>query len=126
MKRLLLMFLSVALLSGSSAFAGSTKLVKSTPEDGSVSDSGPNEFVLEFSDSVTVHEVYLKKDSEKEKLLHVAARSATKTVTIPVPALTAGHYVLEWSVFAAESRVLSGRVRFNVSGAAVASPLSTP
>ena len=126
MRRLLLMFLSVALLSGSSAFAGSTKLVKSTPEEGSVSESSPAAFVLEFTDGVLLHSVYLKKDNDKEKSLHFEARSDTKIITIPAPPLPPGHYTLEWEVFASNSRALSGRLRFTVSGTSVAAARSTP
>ncbi len=41
--------------------------------------------------------------------------------TIPAPSLTAGHYVLEWSIFARDSKVARGRIRFTV-GPAVHSP----
>jgi methionine-rich copper-binding protein CopC len=126
MKKLLLMFLSIALFAGSSAFAGPTKLVKSTPEEGSVSDSPPAVFVLEFTDAVLLHAVYLKKDNDKEKSLHFETHSETRIITIPAPPLPAGHYSLEWQVFASNSSVLRGRVRFTVSGATVTAPPSTP
>jgi methionine-rich copper-binding protein CopC len=119
MKRLLATTLPIMLWLGGTALAGPTALVKMTPEDGSVSDSPPSAFILEFSDAVSLHQVYLKKDNEREKPLHVTTSSSTKTVTIPAPPLTAGHYTLEWSVFADQSRVLSGRIRFTVSAPAM-------
>lgn len=124
MKRLLATTLPIMLWLGGFALAGPTTLVKMTPEDGSVSDSPPSAFTLEFSDAVSPHQVYLKKDNEREKALHVAASSNTKTITIPAPPLAAGHYTLEWSVFANQSRVLSGRIRFTVS--APATPATAP
>ncbi|HLZ10511.1 MAG TPA: copper resistance protein CopC [Chloroflexota bacterium] len=122
MKKLLLLILSAGLFAGISALAGATKLVKSTPEDGSTSDSPPSAFVLEFTDWVTLRDVYLKKDNDKEKLLHVKMQPDTKTITIPAPSLAAGHYLLEWSVFTHQSSALSGHIRFTVSGTSSTAP----
>ncbi len=126
MRKLLLMFVSITLFAGSSAFAGPTKLVKSTPEDGSVRDSPPAAFVLEFTDAVSLHAVYLKKDNDKPRSLHFEARSETKMITIPAPTLPPGQYSLEWQVFGSNSRALTGHIRFTVSGTTVAARPSTP
>jgi methionine-rich copper-binding protein CopC len=125
MKKVLLVFLSIALFSGSSAYAGRAKFVRSTPENGSVSDAPPSAFVLEFTDAVTLHQVFIKKDNDKETPLGNLPHNDVKTMTIPAPSLAAGHYVLEWSVFTHDSVVLSGRIRFTVSGASVAASSST-
>ena len=125
MKSLLLVFLSIAVFSGSSAHAADAKLVKSTPSDGGVSDTPPSAFVLEFSQAVQLHQIFIKKDDGKSKPLGKLPSKEAATVTIPAPPLMAGHYVLEWSVFADRSRVLSGRIRFTVSGESVAAPSST-
>ena len=125
MKNLLLMLLSIALFSGGSAYAADAKLVKSTPADGGVSNTPPSAFVLEFSQAVQLHQIFIKKDDGKSKPLGNLPSKEAATVTIPAPPLMAGHYVLEWSVFADRSRVLSGRIRFTVSGESVAAPSST-
>jgi methionine-rich copper-binding protein CopC len=125
MKNLLLVFLSIALFLGSSARAADAKLVKSTPADGGVSDAAPSAFVLEFSEAVQLHQIFLKKDDGKSKPLGKLQSKEAATLTVPAPPLTAGHYVLEWSVFADRSRVLSGRIRFTVSGESAAAPSST-
>jgi len=125
MKNLLLLFLPIALLLGSSAHAADAKFVKSTPADGGTSDIPPSAFVLEFSQAVQLHQIFIKKDDGKSKPLGNLPSKEAATVTIPAPPLTAGHYVLEWSVFADRSRVLSGRIRFTVSGESVATPSST-
>ena len=125
MKNLLLVFLSITLLLSGSARAADAKFVKSTPSDGADSDTPPSAFVLEFSQAVQLHQVFIKKDDGKSKPLGKLPSKEAATVTIPAPPLTAGHYVLEWSVFADRSRVLSGRIRFTVSGESVAAPSST-
>jgi copper transport protein len=121
MKKLLLLFLSIALFSGGSAYAAHAKLLKSTPEDNSVSNTSPSDFVLEFSEAVTPYQAYLKKDNDKQTAVGDLPRNDVKTLKIPVPSLAAGHYVLDWSVFTHDSIVLHGRIRFIVSGEAVAS-----
>ena len=125
MKNLILMFLSTALFLGSPAYAADAMFVKSTPADGGVSDTPPSAFVLEFSQAVQLHQVFIKKDGSKTKPLGNLPSKGAATVTIPAPPLTAGHYVLEWSVFADRSRVLSGRIRFTVSGESVGASSST-
>jgi methionine-rich copper-binding protein CopC len=124
MKKLLPALLSIALFS-TSAYAAKAQLVKSTPAEGSVNAAPPSAFVLEFTEAVKLHQVYIKKDNDREVPLSNLPSKTAKTTTIPAPSLTAGHYVLEWSVFTQESTVLRGRIRFTVSPegvAALASP----
>jgi methionine-rich copper-binding protein CopC len=114
----LLTFLSIALFSSTSTYAAHSaraQLVKSTAVDGSVSDTPPSVVVLEFTEVVHLHEVYIKKEDGKSKPLDKLPSKDAATITIPAPSLTAGHYVLEWSVFTHESVALSGRIRFTVS-----------
>jgi methionine-rich copper-binding protein CopC len=124
MKKLLLAFLSIAIFLSTFAYAATARLIKSTPADGSVSDIPPSAFVLEFTEAVTLHDAYIKKDNDKQQLLHHLPYKDAKSLTIPAPSLTAGHYVLEWSVFTHESVALSGRIRFTVSAAGVVAPSS--
>jgi methionine-rich copper-binding protein CopC len=124
MKKLLLVLLSIAAFSGGSAFAARAKLVQSTPVDGSVSATVPSSLVLEFTEAVTLHEVYIKKDNDKETPLRNLQHNDLKTINIPMPSLTAGHYVLEWSVFTHDSLVLNGRIHFTVSEEPAATALS--
>jgi methionine-rich copper-binding protein CopC len=98
-----------------SAQSAHAQLVKSTPADGSVSDTPPAAFVFEFSEAVRFHEIYIKKDDGKSTAIGNLPYKDANSITIPAPALTAGHYVLEWAVFTHESSVLRGRIRFTVS-----------
>jgi methionine-rich copper-binding protein CopC len=124
MKKRFLVFLSIAFFSVSSAYAAHAKLVKSMPEDGSVSDTPPSAFILEFTEAVTIHQVYITKDNGKEVPLHNLPHNRANAMRIPAPSLTAGHYVLEWSVFT-DSVVLNGRIRFTVSAESAGAPSSS-
>jgi methionine-rich copper-binding protein CopC len=117
MRKLIALF-AITLFSSTFAYAEHSayaQLVKSTPADGSVSDTPPAPFVFEFSEPVRFHELDIKKDDGKSQPIGKLPGNDVKTITIPAPSLTAGHYVLEWSVFTHESRVLRGRIRFSVS-----------
>ena len=116
MKKLLGLF-SIAILSSTSGHAADMHLLKSTPADGSVTDTPPSAFVLEFSERVKLHDVSLKKDDEKHarSVSNVPYAEAT-AFTIPAPSLTSGGYILEWRVFTRDLKALSGRVRFTISG----------
>jgi methionine-rich copper-binding protein CopC len=123
MKKLSALLL-VGLVSTASAYTGGTKFIKATPADGSVNGAPPTAIILEFSKPVQVHDADLKKDADKPKRLNSLPYNKATTITIPVPSLTAGHYVLEWSVFTMESAVLRGRLGFTVSAAPAADAAS--
>ena len=115
MRNLIALF-AITLLSATFPYAAHSahaQLVNSTPADGSVIESPPSSFVFEFSEAVKFHQAFIKKDADKEKPLNVPNTDA-KTITIPAPSLTVGHYVLEWSVFTHDSKAVSGRIRFTV------------
>ena len=61
----LLAFLSIALFSSTAVYAATAKFVKATPTDDSVSDTPPSAIVLEFSEAVQLHQVFIKKDNGK-------------------------------------------------------------
>ena len=115
----LLAFVSIALFS--SAYAADAKFVKSTPAEGSVIDTPPTAFVFEFSEAVRFHQAFIKRDGDKEKPLGNLPSRDAATLTIPAPSLTAGHYVLDWTVFTHQSKALSGRIRFTVGPASASS-----
>jgi methionine-rich copper-binding protein CopC len=120
MRNLIALF-AIALLSATfpyTAHSAHVQLVNSTPADGSVIDAPPSSFVFEFSEAVKFHQAFIKKDGDKEKPLHDVPYTDAKTLTIPAPSLTAGHYVLEWSVFTHDSKLVSGHIRFTVGPAA--------
>jgi len=128
MRKFIALF-AITLFSSTSAYAAQSayaQLVKSTPADGSMSDTPPSAFVFEFSEAVRFQAIYIKKDDGKAKSLDNLPYTDAAAITIPAPSLTAGHYVLEWAVFTHESRVLRGRIRFTVSAGTVAASSSQP
>ena len=116
----LLGFLSVAIFATTSGQAAPMQLLKSTPADGTVTDKPPSAFVLQFSERVKLHDLWLKRDGEKRaKAVSNLPYNAATDFTIPVPSLTPGGYILEWRVFT-DSKALTGRIRFTVAGGQLA------
>jgi len=113
-------FLASVIFSSTCGQAANIHLLKSTPADGSVADTAPSAFVLQFSEPVQLHTLYLKRDDETHpKQVSNLPHADAAAFSIPAPSLTSGGYILEWVVFTRESTVLRGSVRFTVSAAQV-------
>lgn len=118
-------FLALALFSTTSAYAGGTQLVESTPANDSTLSSPPAAFVFNFSRPVVFHDLDIKKDDGKSAPIGNLPTAHAANLTVTAPALSPGHYVLEWRVFTDESTALRGRVRFTVTAEGVAA-LTSP
>jgi methionine-rich copper-binding protein CopC len=122
MKRAWLASVSI-LVWGTCVYAAeSTRLVKSTPADGSVG-AKPATIVLEFSEPVHFSRAFLRKDGGKAEALRDLSQKDAKRQTIPASALSPGHYVLQWEVFTGHSTIFSSHIQFTVSADPAAAPL---
>jgi methionine-rich copper-binding protein CopC len=113
-------FLALALFSTTSAYAGDTHLVESTPANDSTVTSPPAAFVFNFSKPVRFHDLDIKKDDGKSTPVGDLPTAHAASLTVTAPSLSPGHYVLDWRVFTDESTALRGRLRFTVSAEGVA------
>jgi methionine-rich copper-binding protein CopC len=113
-------FLALALFSTTSAYAGDTHLVESTPANDSTVTSPPAAFVFSFSKPVRFHDLDIKKDDGKSTPVGNLPTAHAASLTVTAPSLSPGHYVLDWRVFTDESTALRGRLRFTVSAEGVA------
>ena len=113
-------FVALALFSATSAYAGDTQLVESTPANDSTLSSPPAAFVFNFSKPVRFHDLDIKKDDGKSTPVGNLPTAHAASLTVTAPSLSPGHYVLDWRVFTDESTALRGRLRFTVSAEGVA------
>jgi methionine-rich copper-binding protein CopC len=113
-------FLALALFSTTSAYAGDTHLVESTPANDSTVTSPPAAFVFNFSKPVRFHDLEIKKDDGKSTPVGNLPTAHAASLTVTAPSLSPGHYVVDWRVFTDESTALRGRLRFTVSAEGVA------
>jgi methionine-rich copper-binding protein CopC len=125
MKRTWIAAISILLWATYGYAADSTRLVKSTPADGSVG-ANPATIVLEFSEPVHFSRAFLKKDGGKAEALRDLPQKDATTQTIPTSALSPGHYVLQWEVFTGHTSLFSSHIQFTVSAEPVAAPPAAP
>jgi len=91
-------------------------LKKAVPADGAVVSASPSSVVLSFSEPATLTACWLQKgDGPKQKITGLATTPAAQ-ISVPVPKLEAGAYVLSWRVVADDGHVLPGKIHFTVSG----------
>ena len=93
-------------------------LKKAVPANGAVVAASPASVVLSFSEPATLTACWLQKsDGPKQKITGLATTPAQQ-ISVPVPKLEAGAYVLSWRVVGDDGHVLPGQIRFTVSGTA--------
>ncbi|HKT71778.1 MAG TPA: copper resistance CopC family protein [Steroidobacteraceae bacterium] len=90
-------------------------LEQATPADGSVLSHAPSSLVLRFSEPVRVTALWLQKDAgAKQKVASLPSASAPE-ITVPLPALSPGEYVVTWRVLSADGHVMPGSLHFTLS-----------
>lgn len=125
MKRTWIASVSILLWATCVYAADSTRLVRSTPADGSVG-ANPAAIVLEFSEPVRLSRAFLKKDGGRAEALRDLSQKDATTQTIPTSALAPGHYVLQWEAFTGHTTLVSSHIQFTVSADPVAAPQASP
>ena len=91
-------------------------LKKAVPADGAVVSTSPSSVVLNFSEPATLTACWIQKgDGPKQKVTGLATTPAPQ-ISVPVPKLEAGTYVLSWRVVGDDGHVLPGQIHFTVSG----------
>ncbi len=108
----------VVLLTGCAIALAHTHLLKSVPADGHVVETPPGSVVLTFSEAARVTAAWIQKSEGVKTRLTAPGKPATE-VTIALPALTPGTYVVSWRAASADGHVMPGRIRFTVSAGAV-------
>src|SRR5262249_419704 len=107
---------ALSMLLATSAFAH-THLAKSDPADGSTLAKAPEHIALQFEHAVRVTEFTIQKGAEKsENLLVPLPHPPSAKIGAAAPKLTAGAYVVNWRAVSNDGHVMSGKVRFTVSG----------
>lgn len=90
-------------------------LHKSTPADGSVITAAPSTVVLTFSEAARLTAAWIQKGDEPKLKLEPLPEKSAAEVTVPVPALTPGSYVVSWRAVSADGHVTPGQIHFTLS-----------
>jgi methionine-rich copper-binding protein CopC len=91
-------------------------LKKAVPADGGVVSTAPANVVLSFSEPAHLTACWIQKaDGPKQKITGLPA-TASPDITVPLPQLEPGTYVLSWNVVGDDTHVVPGQIHFTVSG----------
>lgn len=92
-------------------------LKKAVPADGGVVSSSPAAVVLSFSEPARLAVCWIQKaDGPKQKITGLPA-AAAPDISVPMPQLEPGTYVLSWNAVGADTHIVPGQIHFTVSGA---------
>ena len=112
MRALLLGLGLLACATGADAHA---HLRSSIPADASTLSASPSTVVLNFSEAGLVTAATLQRaGGTPEKLTPLPSRAAAR-VTLPLPALEPGEYVVSWRVLSADGHIMPGKIHFTVA-----------
>ena len=92
-------------------------LKKAVPADGGVVEISPANVVLSFSEPAHLTACWIQKgDGPKQKIDDLPTAPAAD-ITVPLPKLDPGTYVLSWKVVGDDTHIVPGQIHFTVSGA---------
>jgi methionine-rich copper-binding protein CopC len=96
-----------------------THLEGSVPADKS-RVKAPAAIELHFSEAAKLTALKLQKGKEAEQPIKALPAKAAANVSVPVPALSEGDYVVSWRVVGDDGHVMSGKFAFTVDPSAPA------
>jgi methionine-rich copper-binding protein CopC len=85
----------------------------STPRDGSTLDGAPASLVLQFSEPARLTALWIEKQGGEKKKL-APPQDAQSEISITLPKLEPGEYLVTWRVQGNDGHVVPGKVRFTV------------
>jgi methionine-rich copper-binding protein CopC len=88
-------------------------LTDSSPADGSQLLSGPAALVLNFSEAVQLTALSLQRNGATAQKLAPPEQAAAR-ISVPLPKLTAGAYVVRFRTLGSDGHVVPGQIRFSI------------
>jgi hypothetical protein len=102
----------LALLWSAGALAHA-QLTDSSPVDGSQLLDGPTALVLSFSEAVQLTALTIQRNGGTAQRL-VPPEQVAARISVPLPKLAAGAYVLRWRTLGSDGHVVPGQIRFSI------------
>jgi len=91
------------------------QLQQVTPADGSVLSSAPTEFVLRFSEAAQLTALSIEKEGGAKQKLAPLPQKPQTIISVALPQLAAGRYVVSWRAVSADGHVVPGQIHFTLS-----------
>lgn len=107
------LWLALGLLVSGGALAHA-HLERSVPADGSVLHAPPAQLVLSFSEPGRVTVLWIEDAAAKRTKVKSLPDKSAREVTVTLPVLAPGRYLVEWRVLSDDGHVMPGRIRFTI------------
>jgi methionine-rich copper-binding protein CopC len=106
--------IGAALLFASAFAQAHSHLQSSKPAEGSVVNAAPTAIELNFSEAVTLTALSIQKGDEKSQSLAPPSDKPTQKISIAVPPLSPGKYVVNYRAVSDDNHVMPGALHFTV------------
>ncbi len=116
MKKLLSLIALTTLAMGGVAH-GHSSVQKSVPANNSTITQLPKNLSLTFSAAVQLTALAVQKDDGQPQDLGPLPKVAAREVSVPMPVIDAGSYIVKWRAAGEDGHVMSGKVLFKVAPA---------
>jgi methionine-rich copper-binding protein CopC len=90
-------------------------LKMSTPADASVVTASPGSIVLKFSEAARLTAAWIQKDEGPKQQLTPLPDKPAVEVSLALPALQPGTYVVSWRALSDDGHVVPGQIHFTLS-----------
>lgn len=104
---------ALALLPG--AAQAHAHLLRAVPAEGAVLHAAPARVTLTFSEPARLTVLWISPEGGKRQKITGLPVDAATEISVSLPPLTNGHYVLTWRVIARDGHVVPGELHFSLS-----------
>jgi len=102
-------------IAASACIQAHAQLQRATPADGSVLSRAPTELVLSFSEAAQLTALSIEKEGGAKQKLGSLPQKPQTTISVALPQLAAGRYVVSWRAVGADGHVVPGQIHFTLS-----------
>ena len=110
--RILRVAIAGLLLTGSSCALAHAHLTRSAPADGAHLASAPTVLELHFSEGAQLTALWIQRAGEAKHKLAPTADKPSEQISIALPSLGAGQYVVSWRALGSDGHVAPGELHF--------------
>jgi copper transport protein len=112
---------TVALLALSALADAHAHLKESQPAEGSIVAAAPSNLVLKFSEDAQLTALTVQQEGGAEQKIAPLPTAPSVQVSVPMPRLSPGKYIVSWRVVSHDNHVMAGRLRFTIGAVASSS-----
>jgi methionine-rich copper-binding protein CopC len=102
------------LLTGSSYALAHAHLTQSSPAEGAHLSSAPAVLELHFSEGAQLTALWIQKTGSTRQKLAPLPQKSQDQITVGLPPLGAGEYLVTWRVLASDGHIGQGQLRFTI------------